>query len=504
MPTPIITPASTPTTTAASAPNDGGMVFDNAPISQPLTVPNTLYGPSSSPSGDDGMVFDNAPLQQPLAVPATTSPAAPQPPVQPATGLQRAVASLQGDDDPEGSWYPFVGAEMAGALKSAASGLGGIVDLINNPRGQLQRPPDPESIRASIALYRQIHPQASADEATAFIQNEINAGRMPMSKTLTDLSSWLHSGGQPEGFWQNVGGIGEQALEWVGGEGLLKLASAPAKAAQTAKTVDTVGHIASAGNIGKVLAENPRLAGIVTLGLKASKDALAAGAQNYLHYEDTHQAVKTGVIGGALSGAIRAGAISVSKGLQAIRAATDSGAVQDALQGTVRTVLGNTADALNVPRPSSPSMRDVFDELSNSVAGKAQALYRQIDNALTTEGGTIATNYKTYDQQIANVRREIRMSAGIDPDADGKLLQREAALVDAKQKAIVLPYLPEVKPLVEDFLECGPQLNLSIVVLSLALCHWINTVCQELAGFQVPIPRLLQAHIGILSKRHQL
>jgi hypothetical protein len=409
-------------------------------ITQASTAP--IPPPPSGFSPESSTPMTN----NPLSAGVDTSPTPPPPPgfvpetTIPATGLQRAISSLKGEDDPEGSWYPELGDELSGAVKSAANGLGGIADWINKPRGELLSQPSPESIRDTVAFYQRIHPQATKQEAAAFVEQAINSGKQPFSTHLTDVADWLRSGGQPTGFFEHVGAIGEQALEWLGGDGLLKLASAPAKAAETAKAgqvaYDTVGHIAQAGQIARVLQDNPKLAGFLSLGIKASRDAIAAGTQNYLHTEDPTTATETGVIAGALSGTLRAGSALVSRGIQAIKAATDTGAVQDALQGTIHNILGNVADATNVPKPVSSSLRDVFSELGDNVAAKAQSLYKKIDDALTTEGGTIGTNYKTYDQQIQNVRRAIRMDTGIDSDYSGKLLEREGLLVDAKQKAL--------------------------------------------------------------------
>jgi hypothetical protein len=195
---------------------------------------------------------------------------------------------------------------MAGALKSGANGLAGVIDLINNPHGQLQAQPSAEDVKAGMEFYRSVHPGASAQQAAAFVQKGIDAGRQPVSSNLKDASDFLRSAGQPTGWWENVGAAGEQLLEYIGGEGLLKLASAPAKVTSAAKAgtaaIDTIGHITAASQVAKTLQENPRLAGLVSIALKASKDAFMQGApdalvtggktgaalagQNYLHYRD--------------------------------------------------------------------------------------------------------------------------------------------------------------------------------------------------------------------------
>jgi hypothetical protein len=121
-----------------------------------------------------------------------------------------------------------------------------------------------------------------------------------------------------------------------------------------------------------------------------------------------------------------------------MRQATDLPSVQNALQSSVRGILDQVADTANVQRPVEPSVRDAVGEVANDVANRAKGYYKLIDDALTTEGGDIGTNYKTFDQQISNVRREIRMSAGINPDKDGELLKRLNDLVDHKKAAMDL------------------------------------------------------------------
>lgn len=68
---------------------DSGMVFDSAPVSQPLAVP----APSNQ-SASDGMTFDAKPVSQPVAVPVSNTPATP---AAPTATMSATPGSMPGD-----------------------------------------------------------------------------------------------------------------------------------------------------------------------------------------------------------------------------------------------------------------------------------------------------------------------------------------------------------------------------------------------------------------------
>lgn len=68
---------------------DSGMVFDSAPVSQPLAVP----APSNQ-SASDGMTFDAKPVSQPVAVPVSSTPATP---AAPTATMSATPGSMPGD-----------------------------------------------------------------------------------------------------------------------------------------------------------------------------------------------------------------------------------------------------------------------------------------------------------------------------------------------------------------------------------------------------------------------
>ncbi len=244
----------------------------------------------------------------PIPEGATSAPQAPQVPEK--TGLQRAEEAVTGANETDPNWKaPATGGMISGAMKSAATGLGGILDLITKPQ---------ESLTSGMNLnpkeladgYKKANPGASQQQVAAFVNNIINNPHQAPPKVLQEISTWLHQGQQPNGLWENIGALGEQALEWIGGEGLLKLTTAPAKAVQAGQAVtqvaDTAAHMKQAGQVASFLKANPKIAGLLTVGLKAAKDALGVGAQNYMHNEDVGEAVKAGAFGGAVAAPIHA------------------------------------------------------------------------------------------------------------------------------------------------------------------------------------------------------
>jgi hypothetical protein len=157
----------------------------------------------------------------------------------------------------------------AGMVKSAGSGLGGLIDLVRPQVGS-----DPESVRGRVAGH------------------------------MKDAADWLRTGSEPHGFWEHVGAIGEQTIEFVGTDGLLKMAGAGLQATQAGKAaIGAAEELKAAQQVAATLKANPKLAGLVTIGLKAAKDALGLGAQTYVHTEDPQQAAIAGAGGAILSGA---------------------------------------------------------------------------------------------------------------------------------------------------------------------------------------------------------
>jgi hypothetical protein len=96
----------------------------------------------------------------------------------------------------------------------------------------------------------------------------------------------------------------------------------------------------------------------------------------------------------------------------------------------VRDTLNKVADEADVEPKPAQSLNDVAANVSAAIKAKASTLYKQLDQAI---GGT---RFQTSDEQLGNVKRALRNSAGIDPDADSRLVERINQLEDAKAAAL--------------------------------------------------------------------
>jgi hypothetical protein len=186
--------------------------------------------------------------------------------------MQRITDSSQ---DP--SWLQPLSGTGSGVINSAAHLVGNVLDMISTPS-------TPPTIGNPTG---EGEPNKTALAAT-------------VDKHLHDAANWLRSGGPPEGFWQNVGAIGEQVLEYMGTDGLLKMVG-PAVGA-----VDTAEHLKQAQQVAQVIKGNSKIAGLMAIGLKVAKDATLMGAQTYGHTMDPGQAAEAAVFGGATRGATEA------------------------------------------------------------------------------------------------------------------------------------------------------------------------------------------------------
>lgn len=218
------------------------------------------------------------------------------------TGLQQVTSELSDRNQPAYAAGLGMGPVLSGAIKDTAGMVGNILHMINQ-----NTPEDNSTTPAGLQ-----QPQMT---------------RTPAQDHVEDAAKWLRSGGQPQGFWENVGSIGVQSLQWLGGGELLKLAGPALKVGETANATE---HLTQAKQVADVLAKNPKIAGLITLGLKASKDALGAAGLNFAHTGDPEQALEAG----ALTGGITAGVGSV---------------VQPAIAAGERGVNALEASAANTP-----------------------------------------------------------------------------------------------------------------------------------------------------------
>jgi hypothetical protein len=242
----------------------------------------------ADPTQTDPFASIAKPTAQPAAQPATPTPAggsdpfasiakAPAAPTTPATPPSSGVGALidkyvegSGDPDPNYRGGPLADA-TGGALKSAAGLVGHVLNMGN-------------------AIAQKLEPKFITDRQQEGI------------KDVQEASDWLRAGSQPTGFWEGLGAVGEQTLEFIGTDGLLKLAGAGAEAPEAAE------HLKQAQKTAEALKANPKIAGLVALGLKAAKDGLAFGAQTYAHTEDVTQAA----LAAGTAGVLRTGGEAVS------------------------------------------------------------------------------------------------------------------------------------------------------------------------------------------------
>jgi len=258
-----------------------------AAIATPATPP-AAAPPAAAPAADPFAAIAKAP----------TAPA-PMPPAAPAQGglggwLEK---NMQNPDVPadEGAW-----AIARGGVKSGGRALATFLDLAA---------PQKPSIEFE-AGYKMQHPNATPEEIQkAWLDPKSGIGAR-IAGHLRDASTWLKTGSEPEGFWEHVGAIGEQILEYVGTDGLLKMAGSGVRATELgARAVTAADHLKQAQQVATTLQQNPRLAGLAAIGLKASQDAATMGAQTYIHTEDPTQAAIGAVMGGGTS-AVMGGAQS--------------------------------------------------------------------------------------------------------------------------------------------------------------------------------------------------
>lgn len=104
--------------------------------------------------------------------------------------------------------------------------------------------------------------------------------------------------------------------------------------------------------------------------------------------------------------------------------------IQSNWHNSVRDLFDSVAEEAGVHPKPAESLNDIAANTAAAVRKKASGIYKQLDAAV---GGT---RFQTWDQQLQNVKRALRNSTGIDPDADGKLVERINQIEDAKAAAM--------------------------------------------------------------------
>jgi hypothetical protein len=355
---------------------------------------NNISTQSQSPTGTQisglpvGATVDAQPYNSQQATPTGLPPGAtvddqpyfaPQTPQTPQTGMQKFTSGL------ENGQGPIIGNMMSGAVKSAAGTIGNVMDMLNhglNPNSGVSAPvTQMDKVRAqSISdSYKSAHPTATPDQVSQYLNQQANA---PISTHVQAATDWLRSSGQPQGFWEQVGSLGEQTVELLGLDGLSKLITVPAKAGEAAQVIDSAQHAAQLSKVATVLQSNPKIAGLIAVGLQASKDALLMGGQTYAHTEDPNQAITSGLVGGAVGGTLHGiGAIASSVLEKGGQAAEDVNSIRNAAQNapTGNEVNNQLNDKVN--DAFEPAIQKARDSTVNAYGDIAKAQQAQIDAA---------------------------------------------------------------------------------------------------------------------------
>jgi hypothetical protein len=209
------------------------------------------------------------------------------PPPAPSGGGLGGLAEKYLAGTPEEQAQGWGSSTAAGFVKGMGEGAGGLLDMISQSPAEWK------------AGYKNKNPQATDAQAEADYQKSLS---YHIDRHVKDAANWLRAGTESQDPLETVGKVGEQAIEYMTGEGLLKLAGSGATAAGVAsKAVEGAERLKGAQQIMATLQKYPKVAGLVSIGLKATQDAAAMGAQTYAHTEDPKQSAVAAVMGGGLS-----------------------------------------------------------------------------------------------------------------------------------------------------------------------------------------------------------
>lgn len=245
----------------------------------------------------------------------------------------------------------------------------------------------------------------------------------PLTGKPADLQH-VHEMATPHGTAQNVGnGIEDLAEFFLGDEALkgLSLSDRLLKASKTARAIE----------------ESPLLNRAFQAGVRALRGGTVGAVQGGAKTGDLSQAAGAGVAG-ALGNAVvpeafdaaKAAPQAVSDAVQTLRNVIQPGAIQDAFQGQIRGIINDAAKEYGVNPSSATSIRDVAQDVSNQLQGRAKAAYQALDEA---SGGRV----QRFSDAIKAVQRKLSNLNGIQtPDDEGAWIQKLNDLQDAHDKAM--------------------------------------------------------------------
>ncbi len=228
----------------------------------------------------------------------------------------------------------------------------------------------------------------------------------------------------PQGTAQNIGSGMEDLGEFLLGDEALKGLSLGDKFAKVSRIIKTAE-------------DSPVLSRIVQAGMNALRGGTVAATETGLKTGDAGNAAASGIVGGATAGAVpeiadaaKAAGKALPGALDTIRNIIKPGAIQDAFQGQIRSIINDAAKEFGVDTSSASSIRDVAQEVSNSLQQKARQSYQALDAAT---GGRV----QRFSDSIKAVQQKLRNLNGIaTPDDEGAWVEKLNDLQDAHEKAM--------------------------------------------------------------------
>ena len=197
-------------------------------------------------------------------------------------------------------------------------------------------------------------------------------------------------------------------------------------------------RLMKAGKFAQMVEDSPVLNRIFQAGVRAVRGATVGTVQGGIKSGgDASEALASGAAG-AIGNAVVPEAIDAGKAaakalpgaLDTIRTAIKPGIIQDAFQGRIRDIVNDAAKEFGVNPSSATSIRDVAQEVSNSLQSKAKASYQALDDAT---GGRV----QRFSDAIKAVQQKLRNLNGIQtPDDEGAWIEKLNDLTDAHEQAM--------------------------------------------------------------------
>jgi hypothetical protein len=175
-----------------------------------------------------------------------------------------------------------------GTVKAAMSGAGGLMKIVND-HFKGAEPSD-------VIEYKEHNPGSTDDDALQAVQKGYRGPTSVMANAkMAARADWLLKNSESNGFFQGVGGIGENIAEIVG----LTAAGDPEMAAGPASEL-----MAEGSKVWKMMEGNTLASRLARVGWAAVKNAGEQFAQTYLHTGgDTGQATTSAMIAAPLGAA---------------------------------------------------------------------------------------------------------------------------------------------------------------------------------------------------------